>query len=49
VTARRVMLHCARVRFPEVSGGGFMELTAPVPPDMVGVWLELGGDPKALT
>ena len=49
VTARRVMLHCARVRFPEVSGGGFMELTAPVPPDMERVWVELGGDPKALS
>ncbi len=49
VTARRVMLHCARVRFPEVCGGGVVELTAPVPSDMASVWVELGGDPKAFS
>lgn len=49
VTARRVMLHCARVRFPELCGEGFMELAAPVPPDMKRVWVELGGDPDVLS
>ena len=48
VTARRVMLHCARVRFPQVSGDGLTELTAPLPADMAGVWVELGGDPDEL-
>ncbi len=45
VTARRVMLHCARVRFPKVTGDGLTELTAAPPADMTGVWVELGGDP----
>lgn len=48
VTARRVMLHCARVRFPEVAGKGFTEISAPVPPDMVRVWTELDGDAGTL-
>ena len=48
VTARRVMLHCARVRFPEVIGNGFTELQAPVPQDMERIWLEFGGDSEEL-
>lgn len=49
VTARRVMLHCARVRFPQVTGNGVTDLEAPVPEDMTGVWVSLGGDPAALS
>ncbi len=52
VTARRVMLHCARVSFPALSGGALagerMQLDAPVPPDMNRVWLALGGAPSDL-
>lgn len=43
VTARRVMLHCARVSFPWPTSGGRMQLEAPVPPDMERVWQALGG------
>lgn len=43
ITARRVMLHCARVGFPSPSGGGRIELEAPVRLDMREVWLALGG------
>jgi 23S rRNA-/tRNA-specific pseudouridylate synthase len=42
VTARRVMLHCARVSFPQ------MQFQAPVRPDMRRVWLALGGAPSDL-
>lgn len=41
VTARRVMLHCARVSFPSVSGR--MEFDAPARADMNRVWGALGG------
>ena len=49
VTARRVMLHCARVSFPWSSAGERwntgtqMQFQAPVRPDMTRVWLALGG------
>lgn len=43
VSARRVMLHCARLSFPSPSGGGRMLLEAPARPDMQRVWLALGG------
>ncbi len=48
VTARRVMLHCVRVRFPSKSGTDVVDLTAPVIADMAGVWAELGGADAAL-
>jgi len=48
VTARRVMLHCARVSFPSPSGPERMEISAPVRADMLRVWLALGGAPSDL-
>jgi len=43
VTARRVMLHCARVSFPSEERCEQMQFTAPVRADMKKVWLALGG------
>ena len=43
ISARRVMLHCARVRFPSLRGGDLFEVEAPVPFDMQEVWVALGG------
>jgi 23S rRNA-/tRNA-specific pseudouridylate synthase len=43
VTARRVMLHCARLRFPSPLGGERMQFQAPARSDMRKVWLGLGG------
>ena len=48
VTARRVMLHCAHVSFPSLSGerctdGRRMRFDAPVRPDMDRLWRALGG------
>lgn len=48
VTARRVMLHCARVGFPGCVDGARMQLEAPAPPDMIRVWRALGGEPVDL-
>ena len=48
VTARRIMLHCAGVQFPKMTGDGLTEVTALPPEDMAAVWLELGGDPNEL-
>jgi len=48
VAARRVMLHCARVSFPSPFSQGRMRLAAPIPADMTGVWLALGGTPNDL-
>lgn len=48
VTARRVMLHCARVSFPSPSVGGSMQFDAPARSDMQNVWLALGGAPSDL-
>lgn len=45
VTARRVMLHCARVSFPWAPGGR-RQFDAAGPPDMKRVWLALGGAPS---
>jgi 23S rRNA-/tRNA-specific pseudouridylate synthase len=42
VTARRVMLHCASVSFPPLSGA-YMHFEAPLRPDMNRLWRELGG------
>jgi 23S rRNA-/tRNA-specific pseudouridylate synthase len=46
VTARRAMLHCARVGFPW--GSDFLRFEAPPPPDMAGAWVALGGQPSDL-
>lgn len=43
VTARRVMLHCARVSFPSPSGAGRASFEAPARADTEKVWLGLGG------
>lgn len=48
VTARRVMLHCARVSFPALSGQGELTLEAPTRADMQKVWRTLGGTPQSL-
>jgi 23S rRNA-/tRNA-specific pseudouridylate synthase len=47
VTARRVMLHCARVSFPWPPGGP-RRFEAPVRPDMKQAWLALGGAASSL-
>jgi 23S rRNA pseudouridine1911/1915/1917 synthase len=44
VSARRVMLHCARVSFPGYASDTRVQVEAPVGPDMVSVWRALGGD-----
>jgi len=45
VTARRVMLHCARLSLPDVArGSGTLELKADVPEDFRRVFAALGGD-----
>ena len=48
VTARRVMLHCAKVRFPSPSSPGTLTFEAPARPDMVHVWEALGGSAPQL-
>lgn len=52
IAARRVMLHCARVSFPSPSGWKSGQerlwLAAPIPADMSGTWLALGGEPSGL-
>ena len=48
VTARRVMLHCARLVIPALSGPGELRLEAPVRADMQKVWRALGGAPSSL-
>ena len=47
VTARRVMLHCARVSFPW-NDADKTQFDAPVRADMKKVWLALGGAPPDL-
>jgi 23S rRNA-/tRNA-specific pseudouridylate synthase len=43
VTARRVMLHCARLSFPSPSGGAQQQFEAPARSDMQKIWIALGG------
>ena len=47
VSARRAMLHCARVGFPW--GSSFIRFEAQAPPDMERTWLALGGQRSSLT
>jgi hypothetical protein len=44
------MLHCARVRIPDVARkhGRFLTVDAPIPDDMRELWLKLGGDSSLL-
>jgi 23S rRNA-/tRNA-specific pseudouridylate synthase len=42
-TARRVMLHCARVTVPDPAGGAALRFEAAPPSDMQQLWRDLGG------
>jgi len=50
VTARRVMLHCARIRIPDVvrGGGAELELASEIPADVRRAWSQLGGEASSL-
>lgn len=49
VSARRVMLHCARLALPDVARGeGEIVLRSAVPDDMARAWVGVGGDRAAL-
>ena len=43
ITASRVMLHCAEVRFPHPDGEGEVQYSAPVHRDLERAWQSLGG------
>ncbi|MEM7433927.1 MAG: RluA family pseudouridine synthase [Myxococcota bacterium] len=43
VAAGRVMLHCARVRFPRLRGDDELDIVAPVPDDFARAWSSHGG------
>jgi 23S rRNA-/tRNA-specific pseudouridylate synthase len=47
-TARRVMLHCARVTIPHPVEGRTLSLSSPAPDDLRGLWSSLGGSDAAL-
>ena len=52
--AGRVMLHCARVRLPQLAGASALTrlarltIDAPIPDDMQTLWAGLGGEPEQL-
>ena len=48
VTARRVMLHCARLSFPSPSGGAQLRFEVTARPDMQRIWIALGGSASDL-
>jgi len=48
VTARRVMLHCARLSFPSPSGGAQLQFEVPARRDMQTMWNALGGTASEL-
>ena len=48
VSARRVMLHCARVTIPRMHGEGTLTFTCDVDDDMRKAWRDLGGHDKKL-
>jgi 23S rRNA-/tRNA-specific pseudouridylate synthase len=48
VTARRAMLHCARVSVPDPAGGAPLRFEAEPPADMQALWRQLGGASFAL-
>jgi 23S rRNA-/tRNA-specific pseudouridylate synthase len=43
VSARRTLLHCARVSVPDPAGGAALRFEAALPEDMLQVWRALGG------
>jgi 23S rRNA-/tRNA-specific pseudouridylate synthase len=47
LSARRVMLHCARLRLPDVAQGGELELWCPPPADFRELWRSAGGEEVA--
>lgn len=48
VTARRPLLHCARLAIPDVAHGGELALVAEISDDMSRAWEQLGGDTAVL-
>lgn len=46
--AGRVMLHCAEVSVPDPGGGGMLHFEAPVPQDMVALWVALCPEAEGL-
>lgn len=48
LSARRVMLHCAQLRIPDVANGGDLALRLPPPEDFVSLFTSLGGTAAAL-
>lgn len=49
LSARRVMLHCAQLRIPDVAGGGDLDLRLPPSEDFASLFTSLGGPSAALT
>lgn len=43
LSARRTLLHCARVSIPDPAGGAALRFEAVPPPDMQQLWQQLGG------
>jgi RluA family pseudouridine synthase len=48
LSARRTMLHCARVEIPNPVGGDRLRFEAPPPPDFATLWDALSGAPALL-
>lgn len=48
ITARRLLLHCARVSLPGAPGAARRTFVSPVPPDLRAAWRALGGVETAL-
>jgi RluA family pseudouridine synthase len=48
LSARRTMLHCARVEIPNPVGGDPLRFEAPVPTDLAELWRALSGSPPSL-
>lgn len=49
LSARRVMLHCAQLRIPDVASGGDLDLRLPPSEDFASLFASLGGSPGAVT
>jgi 23S rRNA pseudouridine955/2504/2580 synthase/23S rRNA pseudouridine1911/1915/1917 synthase len=47
LSARRTMLHCARLRLPDVARGGELDLWCPPPEDFRALWRGAGGEEVA--
>jgi RluA family pseudouridine synthase len=48
LSARRTMLHCARVEIPNPLGGDPLRFEAPLPSDLTQLWHALSGSPPQL-